>query len=128
MSFPVQLQGLTQKTLLSSVSAANTAAATNATYVDVREYEGDIQIVVNTGAITGTNTITFNTATDSAGTGTAAIVPNEGALAVINSANQIRECTINASATLGFLQIVGTIVTGPNLISATLQGHPKYTT
>lgn len=127
MSFPVNLQALTQKTLLSAVSAANTAAATNATYVDVREYEGDIQITVNTGAITGTCTITFNSATDSGGTGTAAIVPNEGALAVVNSANQIRECTINASAVQGFLQIVGTVVTGPVLISATLQGHPKYT-
>jgi hypothetical protein len=126
MSFPVNLQALTQKTLLSAVSAANTAAATSS-YIDVREYEGDIQIMINTGAITGSNTITFDTATDSGGTGSTGITPNEGAVAVINTANQIRECTINANATLGFLRIVGTIVTGPNLISATLQGHPKYT-
>jgi len=120
------MQACTQKTMLSSVSAANTAAATSS-YIDCREYEGDIQVIVNTGAITGTCTLTYEHASDSGGTGSAAITPNEGAPAVINSANQIREVTIPANAIQGYLRVVGTVVTGPVLISATLQGHPKYT-
>jgi len=111
-------------TLLSAVSAANTAAATSG-WIDVRKYEGDLVFVVNTGAITGTNTITVEDATDSGGTGAAAVTPNE-TVAVINSANQIRKFTVNASAVRGWVRLVGTIVTGPNLISATLLARPKY--
>lgn len=118
-------QAFTQKTLLSAISAANTAAATSG-WVDAREYEGDIQIVVNTGAITGTCTLTVNHASDGSGTGSAGITPNEGAPTAISTANQIREFTIPANAIQGWVQLVGTVVTGPVLISATLQGYPKY--
>lgn len=118
------LQAATQKTLLSAVSAANTAAATSS-FIDCREYEGSIQVICNTGAITGSVTFTLNHASDSGGTGSAAITPNEGAVTVVNTANQVREFTVDASAIQGYLQLVGTVITGPVLISATLQGHPK---
>lgn len=111
-------------TLLSAVSAANTAAATSA-WIDVRKYEGDIVITVNTGAITGTCTVTVEDATDGAGAGGAGITPNEGAPAVINSANQIRKFTVPAGATRGWIRLVGTVVTGPVLIAAQLLSRPK---
>jgi len=113
-------------TVLSAVSAANTAAATSG-WIDIRQYEGDLVFLVNTGAITGTNTITMEDATDGSGTGAAAIVPNEGNPTAVSTANQIRKFTINASAPRGWVRFIGTIVTGPNLIAVTLFATPKYT-
>lgn len=118
-------QAATATNLLSSVSAANTAAATSA-WIDVRQFEGDLVFVVNTGAVTGTATLTVEDATDGAGTGAAGVTPNEGAPAVISTANQVRKFTVNAGAVRGWVRLVGTIVTGPCLISATLLARPKY--
>lgn len=106
-------------------SAANTAAATSG-WIDCKAYEGDVMVTIATGAITGSLTVTFQDATDGAGTGAAAIVPNEGNPAVINSANQVRKVTFNASAIRSHLQIVGTVVTGPVLVAYTVHAHPKY--
>ena len=58
--------------LINSVSAANTAAATSG-WVDVRKYEGDLVFLINPGAITGSCTPSIEDATDSGGTGAAAV-------------------------------------------------------
>jgi hypothetical protein len=106
-------------------SAANTAAATTG-WIDIKQYEGDLMFTIATGAITGTCTVTYEDATDGAGTGAAAIVPNEGNPAVINTANQIRKSTFNASNPRSHMRITGTVVTGPVLLAMTLHAHPKY--
>ncbi len=111
--------------MLDPVSAANTAAATSG-WIDVRKYEGDITITVQTGALTGSIAWGVEDATDGAGAGGAAITPNEGAFAV-GAANQIQKRTLNASAVRGWIRVVGTIVTGPVLVAASLKAHPKYT-
>lgn len=111
--------------VFNTVSAANTAAATSG-WIDCKVYEGDVMITIATGAITGSLTVTFQDATDGVGTGAAAIVPNEGNPAVINTANQVRKVTIPANAIRSHLQIVGTVVTGPVLLAYTLHGLPKY--
>ncbi len=111
--------------LLSPVSAANTAAATSA-WIDCRKYEGDIAVVVQTGALTGSLTWTLEDATDGSGTGAAGITPNEGAFTA-GAANQTQKRTLNASAVRGWVRVVGTIVTGPVLVAAELLAHPKYT-
>ena len=112
--------------LLSPVSAAATANATSA-WIDCRKYEGDLVFKLQIGALTGSITWTLEDATDGAGTGAAGITPNEGAFAA-GAANQLQKRTVNASAQRGWMRCVGTIVTGPALVAATLQSHPKYTT
>lgn len=116
-------QAATQTKLLDPVSAAATANATSA-WVDATKAEGDLVFSVQIGALTGTLTWTVEHASDGAGTGAAAITPNEGAFAA-GAANQAQKRTVNASAVLGFVRVVGTIVTGPALVAASLLFRPK---
>lgn len=109
--------------LLDPASAANTAAATSA-WIDVRGYEGDLMFVNQVGTLTGSITWTIEDATDGSGTGAAGITPNEGAYSA-GAANQIQKRTVNAGATRGWVRCVGTIVTGPALVAASLHSRPK---
>lgn len=108
--------------LLSPVSAANTAAATSG-WVDVRDAQGDILFINQVGALTGSITWTIEHATDGSGTGSAAITPNEGAYAA-GAAAQVQKRTISAAACKGYVRCVGTIVTGPALVSASVLRRP----
>lgn len=121
-----EAQAASTRLLLSPVSAANTAAATSG-WVDARHCHGDIMFVNQVGALTGSITWTIEHATDGGGTGAVAITPNEGAYAA-GAANQIQKRTIGANACLGWVRCVGTIVTGPALVSASISFRPKYTT
>lgn len=118
-----EAQAATTALLLSPVSAANTAAATSA-WVDVRDREGDLMFVVQTGAVTGSITWAVEHASDGSGTGAVGITPNEGAFAA-GAANQTQKRTVGASAVAGFVRVVGIIVTGPSLVSASVSSRPK---
>ena len=109
--------------LLDPVSAAATANATSG-WIDVREKEGDIVFINQVGALTGSITWTIEDATDGSGTGAAGITPNEGAYAA-GAANQIQKRTVNASAVRGWVRCVGTIVTGPALVAASILSRSK---
>jgi len=113
----------TSKLLLSPVSAANTAAATSA-WIDVRDSVGDIMFVNQVGALTGSLVWTIEHASDDSGTGGAAITPNEGAYAAV-TANSIQKRTISANACAGYVRCVGTIVTGPALVAASVHTRPQ---
>lgn len=118
------------QSILSPLSAAATANATSA-WVDVRGYEGDVCVIVHTGAITGTITYTFQTATDSSGTGARSITPGEGALVQVTTSNDdpnTQKATFEARNLDGFLRVTGTIVTGPAIVGVSLLGRKKYTT
>lgn len=117
-------QAATITQLINAQSAANTAAATSG-WIDVRQYEGDLVFLINPGAITGSCTPSIEDATDSGGTGAAAVAANEGAYTAL-AANTARKYTINASAVRGWVRFVGTIVTGPALIGVQLLSRPKY--
>ena len=106
-------QASTIKKLLDPASLANTAAATSA-YISMAGAEGDLVVIVSVGAITGSFTPTFEHASDSGGTGSVAIVPNEGAIGAM-TANTVIKRTIRKDAIQGFLRIVGTIATGPTI-------------
>ena len=121
-----QGQAAKQVKLLDPVSAAATVNATSA-WIDVREAEGDIVFQNQVGALTGSITWTIEDATDGAGAGAAGMTPNEGAYSA-GAANQIQKRTINAGACRGWVRCVGTIVTGPALVAASIMYHPKYTT
>ncbi len=118
-----EAQAATSTLLLSPVSAANTAAATSS-WIDVGDSEGDIMFIVQTGAVTGSITWTVEHATDSSGTSGAAITPNEGAFSA-GAANQLQKRTISANACMGFVRCVGTIVTGPSLVSASVSRRKR---
>ena len=122
-----QGQAAASVTVIDTVSAANTAAATSA-WLDVRGYEGDLVFIQHLGAVTGSLTGTFEDATSVAGAGAASIVPNEGDFTAVSSANDIQVRTINARATRGWIQYTGTIATGPVLTAVSYLAHPKYTT
>lgn len=116
-------QAATSKILLSPVSAANTAAATSG-WVDARDAEGDIVFINQVGALTGSITWTIEHASDGSGTGAAAITPNEGAYSA-GAANQVQKRTVGANAIQGYVRCVGTIVTGPALVAASISYRPK---
>lgn len=129
MSLQVRLGALTPLMLLASVSAANTAAATSP-WTAVSGYEGDVAVDISVGVITGTVDFSFLTNDAGNGTGATAIVPTEGALAQITTANDVAvyRVTFPAKALRGYLQVVGTVGTGPAVLSYTLQGQKKYST
>lgn len=127
MSLASQVGALTALKFLNSVSAANTAAATSSR-IAVAEYEGEVAVLINIGIITGTIDFTFETGTDNSGTGEVAIVPQGGALTQITTANDDGTpylAVFPASKLKGYLRVIGTIGTGPALISYTLIGRKK---
>lgn len=119
-------QAATSKLLLNPVSAANTAAATSS-WIDARDAEGDIVFTNQVGALTGSITWTIEHASDNSGTGGAAITPNEGAYSA-GAANQIQKRTVSANAIQGYVRCVGTVVTGPALVAASIMYRPKTST
>lgn len=119
-----QAQASSVTLMLNPVSAANTAAATSS-WIDCRAAEGDIKITVQAGAITGGIVWTIEDATDGSGTGGAAMTPNEGAFAAV-TANQVQKRTVRANTCRGYMRVVGTITTGPVLVAASVEFHPKY--
>lgn len=123
-----QLGACTTTKVAAPVSAANTAAATSA-YVDVRGYEGEVLVLLNVGIITGTLDFTFSTNDAANGTGASLVVPLDGALAQVTTANDdaIYVARFDARSLRGYLSIIGTVGTGPALISYTIIGRKKYT-
>lgn len=115
--------------LLAPGEKADTAAATSA-WVDVRAYEGDLVIVLQVGTVTaGSLTPTIQDATDGSGTGAAGVTPTEGAFTAVTTSNDplTQKRTIPAGSVRGWIQLVGTIATGPANAGAALLAHPKYT-
>ncbi len=113
----------TAVTVLPAVAAADTAAATSG-WIDVRKYKGVIKFVVNTGTITGSVAGKLQGATDSGGSGAADIT---GATHTsISTASQIREILLPAT-TAPYVKYIGTVTTGPVVISVTLVAHPGLT-
>jgi hypothetical protein len=118
-----EAQAASTTLLLSPVSAANTAAATSG-WVDARTAEGDVMFINNVGAVTGSIVWTIEHATDGSGTNGAAITPNEGAYAAV-TANSVQKRTVNGNAIGGWVRCVGTIVTGPVLVAASITFRTK---
>jgi carbon monoxide dehydrogenase subunit G len=120
-----QASAATSTSLLDAVSAANTAAATSgsAKWLDVRPYDGEILVTLNVGAVTGTIAGKLQTATDANGTGAADLTGGAFAATVANSC--VKLAVDPKAVTGGFLGFVGTIVTGPSLVSVVASGKKK---
>lgn len=117
---------VTGASLLDAVSAANTAAATSGTgkWLDVRPYESEILVVQQTGAVTGSLAGKLQSATDADGAGAADI--SGATFTAVSAANKTHYCVVDPKKVVGgFLGYVGTVVTGPVLISVSAHGRKK---
>lgn len=121
-----QASAATATSLLDAVSAANTAAATSGSgkWLDVRAYDGEILVTQQTGAVTGSLAGKLQSATDANGTGAADIAG--ATFTAVSAANKTHTVVVDPRAVVGgFLGYVGTVVTGPVLISVTAAGKKK---
>lgn len=112
--------------LLNTVSAANTGAATGAWVAIPANTEGDIEFLQHIGAVTGSIAGAIQTADDNSGTNAATITFNEGAFTSVSSANSALRRTVDRKALSSYVKYTGTVVTGPALVSVTMQTRPKY--
>jgi hypothetical protein len=120
-----QASAATATSLIDAASCANTAAATSGSgkWLDVRPYEGEMLVTQQLGAVTGTIAGKLQSATDANGTGAADIT---GATFGTNTANSTSTQAIDVKKVVGgFLGYVGTIATGPSLVSVTAAGKKK---
>jgi len=111
---------------LDPVSASNTALGTGP-WKDCRTAIGDIMVTQMCGAVNGTVTGTFLTSAAANGAGNVALVPAGGAFVAANAANNVQKTWIDSSQSLGYIQYVGTIATGPSLVAVSAHFHNKYT-
>jgi hypothetical protein len=117
-----QPSAATSTSLLDAISAANTAAATSGSgkWLDVRPYDGEMLVTVNVGSVTGTIACKLQTATDANGTGAADLTGGAFAATVTNSTVSL---AVDVKKVVGgFLGVVGTIATGPSLVSCVASG------
>lgn len=111
----------TVMTLLAAVSAANTAAATGSA-VDLRGYEGAVEITQCKGAGTGTLDGKIQDSADGSTdwqdvTGATFTQAGTGA--------NTQAIALNANSVRRYIRYVGTIATGPQLVAVTAVGVPK---
>jgi len=120
-----QASAATSTSLLRAVSAANTAAATSGSgmWLDVRPYDGEIMVTLDLGAVTGTIAGKLQYASDANGTGGTDIT---GATFGTTLQNTTTKIVVDPKTVIGgFLGFVGTIGTGPSLVSVVASGKKK---
>jgi hypothetical protein len=124
-----QASAATSTSLLDSVDAANTAAATSGSgkWLDVRGYDGEILVTQNVGVVTGGSiTGKLQSATDTDGADAADI--SGATFTAVSTANDPNTQSIAVDPKKvvgGFLGYVGTIATGPAQVSVVASGKKK---
>lgn len=123
------LESANVQKILASLSAAATANA-SVWSPAIAPSEGIVLAVLSVGIITGTLDFTFTTNTSASDSGATAITPIGGAIAQITTSNDdaVYVAAFPATQLRGFLKVIGTIVTGPALVSYSLITIPKYAT
>lgn len=131
MNIVEALSRLTETQLINAVSAANTAAATSAGF-DLSGYEGSVRVIQQTGAITGTLDGKVQASTDNSTWNDLATAADGLVGAQVTTANQIRAVALDVRSirtsvgSCRYIRYVGTVVTGPVLISVIVVGFRKY--
>lgn len=106
--------------LLTSVSAANTAAATGSG-VDLQDYEGPVVITQNHGVSTGT---LGGKIQDSADNSSFADVSGLSFTQETTTAG-IQKLVVQSKQVRRYIKYVGTVVTGPQVVSVSMAGVKK---
>jgi hypothetical protein len=104
------------------VNAVSQAATFNSAGIDLQNYEGVLSIVVQTGAITGTLDGKIQ---DSADNTAFADLATPITFTQVTAANKIQAVPVDARSVRRYIRYVGTIVTGPVLISVVANGFKK---
>jgi hypothetical protein len=103
--------------LLASISAANTAGATGAwTDLNAIPLEGYVLFLLNVGALTGSLAAVIQDADDKIGTNLATVSNGTFAASV---ANTPQKAVVLRTAMRRWVRVLGTVVTGPVVLSAT---------
>jgi hypothetical protein len=110
----------TSVSLLTSVAAANTAAATG-TGVDLLDYEGPVVIVQNHGVSTGTLDGKIQ---DSADNSSFADVAGLTFTQSTTTAD-IKSLVVQSKQVRRYIKYVGTVGTGPQVVSVSMTGVKK---
>jgi hypothetical protein len=121
-----QASAATATSLIDAASCANTAAATSGSgkWLDVRPYDGEMLVTQQIGAVTGSITGKLQSASDANGTGAADITG--ATFTIVSAANNTQTYALDPKKVVGgFLGYVGTIVTGPSLVSVVAAGKKK---
>lgn len=119
----VQLSQALNTNVTASVSTG--AGAFVSAAVDLQDYEGVVQIILNTGTITGSlSAISVTECATSGGSYTVLTQTPGGAFSV--AAATVSSIYIDASAALRFVKFNATVTTGPVLWSVTVVGFKKY--
>ncbi len=103
-------------------AASYAAGANNGGWIDARAYQGEILVVCNNGATTGSVIFKVQDATDSGGTGAADVTG--AATASISAANSVNKLVLNSNGQRGWIRVVATVTTGPVLASASVHANP----
>ncbi len=118
-------QGVTSLQLLAAIDAADTAAASTATGLDITEYEGFLIVtqnvgVVDAGSITGT---VITSATSNLASPTTV-----GTFVAVTTANDpnVQSIAIECGKCQKYIGYVGTIDTGGALVAVSAVGKKKY--
>lgn len=120
-----QAQACTVTKVLSPISAAATANATSS-WISVSEYEGDIVFVQSAGAITGTLDGKIQDATDGSGTSSADVTGATFTQVTAGTDEVTEKLVVSANKLRSHIRYVGTIVTGPALVSVEMIATKKY--
>lgn len=115
-------QAATGTALINPANAANTAAATSS-WIDVREYEGDLVFIQHIGARTGSIAGKIQDATDGSGTGSGDVTG--ATFTNVAADNAFEKITVPAGSVRGWVRYVGTITTGPAQTAVCMLGRKK---
>ncbi len=122
---PSEAKGLNSQQLLEAKNCANTALATGG-WVDVRGMVGCLVVTQSVGAITGNLAGALLTSNAANGANNAAMTFDDGNnFALVSNANNIQCKSVDVNASKGWIQYVGTVGTGPSVVSVTVQARPK---
>jgi hypothetical protein len=116
------VQGASALSLLAAASAADTAAATGVA-VDISGLEGPILVVQDLGDITGAIVGKLQTGDLANGTDAADIT---GATFGAGTEAGISSVVIDANQCKKYLRYLGTVTTGPAVVSVVAIGKEKY--
>ncbi len=122
---PSEAKSANVQAMLNAKNCANTADATSG-WIDTRGMQGSLLVIQNVGAVTGNIAGALKTSSESNGANNEAITFDDGNnFALVSAANNTQAKTIDARKSKGWIGYVGTIGTGPAVVSVAVIGRPR---
>lgn len=126
--FPDEADALVVKQLMVPGAKANDSECSG-DYVEIADAVGDLVLIHDVGAVSGSVQGAFYTADDSAGSNATTVLFNDGtSFANVTQANQIEKKVVDARMNQGYIRYVGTVTSGPISMGVSVAYRPKWTT